>query len=60
MYPFLSSEVNMAKLNKKYIENFEKLARDFEKLKMQPNSQVLNTVMQDVQQLQNDLRNVQF
>lgn len=50
----------MPRLNKKYVEDFETLARNFEKLKMSPNSENLHKVMQDLQQVQNDLRNFKF
>lgn len=50
----------MAKIAKKYQEDFEKLMRDWERLKQSPNSDHLNLVMQDLQQFQNDLRNMHF
>lgn len=50
----------MPNINKKYVEDFETLARNFEKLKMSPNSDTLHKVMQDLQQVQNDLRNIQL
>ena len=50
----------MPQINKKYVEDFEHLVRNFEKLKLRPNSDSLHLVMQDLQQVQNDLRNVQL
>lgn len=50
----------MEKLNKKYIEDFEQLVRDFEKLKVRPSSDTLHLVMQDLQQIQSDLRNIKL
>lgn len=48
----------MEKIKKKYQEDFERLTRDWERLKINPNSENLNLVMQDLMQIQNDLRNM--
>lgn len=50
----------MAQLSKKYVEDFEKLVRDWKKLQMNPTHDYLNLVMQDLQQIQADLRNIKF
>ena len=52
--------VIMPNINKKYVEDFDKLVRDFEKLKMSPSSDSLHRVMEGIQLVQNDLRNIQL
>ncbi|NGX38437.1 MAG: hypothetical protein K1000chlam2_01611 [Chlamydiae bacterium] len=50
----------MPEINKKYIEDFETLVRDFERLKQKPNADALNMVMQDLEQMQRDMQNIKF
>jgi len=50
----------MPEINKKYIEDFETLVRDFEKLKTSPNPEYLSKVMEDLQQVHTDLSNIQL
>ncbi|NGX47380.1 MAG: hypothetical protein K1000chlam3_00753 [Chlamydiae bacterium] len=50
----------MARMNKKYLEDFDKLCRDWEKLKMKPNRQALDLIMQDLEEMEYDLKNMEF
>jgi hypothetical protein len=50
----------MPKIDKKYMQDFEKLKKDWERLTAMPNSEHLNLLMKDLQQFQNDLRNIRF
>lgn len=47
-------------IDKKYMQDFEKLQKNWARLIQQPNSEHLNTVMKDLQQFQSDLRNIRF
>lgn len=50
----------MPQINKKYMQDFDKLKRDWERLvaNPNPNSNHLNTFMKDLQQFQTDLQNI--
>lgn len=50
----------MAALNKKYIEDFDKLVRDFEKLKMNPNTNSWKMVLEDLKMIQTELSKLKF
>lgn len=50
----------MPKIDKKYAQDFEKVKRDWERLMASPNSETLNMLMKDIQQFQNDLRNIKL
>lgn len=50
----------MAKIDKKYAQDFDKLKRDWERLQTLPNSENLNMLMRDLQQFQTDLRNIRL
>lgn len=50
----------MGKIHRKYIEDFEALVRDFERLKERPSQQALDLVKQDVDQLRKDLEHIEI
>ena len=50
----------MPKINKKYIEDFETLVRDFERLKQKPNPNAIKMVIQDLEQVHRDMQNFKF
>lgn len=50
----------MAKIDSKYEQEFRKLSNDWQILCKNPNMDTLNIVMKDIQQLQQDLRNLHF
>ena len=50
----------MPEINKKYIEDFEALVRDFERLKQRPSESALKMVIQDLEQMQRDMQNIKL
>lgn len=50
----------MARMNKKYQEDFDKFCRDWGKLKMKPSGQALDLVMKDLEEMEYDLKNMEF
>ena len=50
----------MKQINKKYIEDFERLTLDWQKLAMKPSQEYLYAVMQDLEQMQRDLKNIKL
>lgn len=50
----------MPKVDNKYIQHFQKLTTDWNTLLKNPNSDALNMLMKDLQQFQQDLRNMRL
>ena len=50
----------MQKIDNKYIQHFQKLQNDWNILLKNPNSDSLNNLMKDLQQFQQDLRNIRI
>ena len=50
----------MHKIDPKFEQEFKKLMSDWEALRKNPSSSTLSMVMKDIQQLQQNLRNIRF
>jgi hypothetical protein len=50
----------MAKINKKYQEDFDKLQRDWERVCASPSPEHLKLLLQDLQQFQTDIKNIKL
>ena len=47
-------------MHKKYLEDFDKLSRDWEKLKLQPSREGLDMILADLEEMEYDLKNMEL